>query len=165
LWCLRYAGNVEDAADLAQEVLTRVWRNLDSFQGSSRFTTWLYTITRNHCLNYVKARANRPECASDQLLESLVHPLQRDIADDLEMRRRRALVRAWIDETLDETERRAVVLHYGEELSLSTVTRLLGLTNPSGAKAYIVSARRKLEAAARSFMEGTDAKSRQRNDS
>jgi hypothetical protein len=37
-----------------------------------------------------------------------------------------------------------MLLHYGEELPLSAVSRMLGLTNKSGAKAYIVSARRKL---------------------
>jgi RNA polymerase sigma-70 factor, ECF subfamily len=38
-------------------------------------------------------------------------------------------------------------LHYGQELPLNTVSRMLGLTNKSGAKAYIVSAKRKLNAA------------------
>jgi hypothetical protein len=39
------------------------------------------------------------------------------------------------------------MMHYGEELPLNTVSRILGLTNKSGAKAYIVSARRKLHEA------------------
>jgi hypothetical protein len=40
-----------------------------------------------------------------------------------------------------------MMLHYGEEIPLNTVSQMLGLTNKSGAKAYIVSARRKLAAA------------------
>ena len=40
-----------------------------------------------------------------------------------------------------------MLLHYGQEMPLNTVSRILGLTNKSGAKAYIVSARRKLTAA------------------
>jgi DNA-directed RNA polymerase specialized sigma24 family protein len=58
-------------------------------------------------------------------------------------------VRTLLAETLDETERRVMTLHYGEDLTLDAVTRLLGLTNASGAKAYIVSARRKLSGAVR----------------
>jgi DNA-directed RNA polymerase specialized sigma24 family protein len=50
-------------------------------------------------------------------------------------------------ESLDETEARVMMLHYGEEIPLNTVSQMLGLTNKSGAKAYIVSARRKLAAA------------------
>jgi RNA polymerase sigma-70 factor, ECF subfamily len=41
------------------------------------------------------------------------------------------------------------MLHYGQEMPLNDVSRMLGLTNKSGAKAYIVSARRKLNAAMR----------------
>jgi RNA polymerase sigma-70 factor, ECF subfamily len=42
-----------------------------------------------------------------------------------------------------------MLLHYGQELPLNDVSRVLGLTNKSGAKAYIVSARRKLQAVMR----------------
>jgi hypothetical protein len=44
-----------------------------------------------------------------------------------------------------------MALHYGDEMTLDAITRLLALTNMSGAKAYIVSARRKLKAAAAAF--------------
>jgi RNA polymerase sigma-70 factor, ECF subfamily len=52
-------------------------------------------------------------------------------------------------EALDETEAQVMFLHYGQELSLNAVSRMLELDNKSGAKAYIVSARRKLNAAIR----------------
>jgi hypothetical protein len=46
--------------------------------------------------------------------------------------------------TLDETERTVSTLHFGDQMPLDAVTRLLALDNSSGAKAYIVSAKRKL---------------------
>jgi DNA-directed RNA polymerase specialized sigma24 family protein len=52
--------------------------------------------------------------------------------------------RALLDRELTDTEKRVFTLHYGDEVPLRTITRLLGLENPSGAKAYLVSARRKL---------------------
>jgi tRNA A37 threonylcarbamoyladenosine dehydratase len=55
----------------------------------------------------------------------------------------------FIVDTLDSTEAKVMMLHYGQELPLNTVSRMLGLTNKSGAKAYVVSARRKLDAAVR----------------
>ena len=51
-------------------------------------------------------------------------------------------------ETLDETEQAVFTLHYGDDLPLDRITRMLGLQNASGAKAYIVSAKRKLARAA-----------------
>jgi hypothetical protein len=52
-----------------------------------------------------------------------------------------------MDEVLDETEKRVMVLHYAHDMRLDAITAALGLTNTSGAKAYIVSAKRKLNAA------------------
>ena len=50
-----------------------------------------------------------------------------------------------MNKSLDETESKVITLHYVHELPLNSITRLLGLENQSGAKAFIVSARRKLE--------------------
>ena len=52
--------------------------------------------------------------------------------------------RALLDRELTDTEKRVFTLHYGDDVPLQTITRLLGLKNSSGAKAYLVSARRKL---------------------
>jgi DNA-directed RNA polymerase specialized sigma subunit len=52
-----------------------------------------------------------------------------------------------MEQSLDELEKQVMTLHYGHEMRLDAITAQLGLTNASGAKAYIVSARRKLNAA------------------
>ena len=57
------------------------------------------------------------------------------------------VVRQLMDDVLDDTEKRVMTLHYGHDLRLDAITAALGLTNASGAKAYIVSAKRKLNAA------------------
>ena len=44
-------GNREDAQDLAQEVFLRVWEKIQQFQFKSRFSTWLYRIVMNQCIN------------------------------------------------------------------------------------------------------------------
>src|SRR5215831_12161568 len=54
--CYRFAGNHEDASDLAQDVFIRAYRGLHSFKGNSAFSTWLYRIGVNVCLNRVGAR-------------------------------------------------------------------------------------------------------------
>ena|SRR5712691_3525504 len=53
-------------------------------------------------------------------------------------------VREFLTVTLDPLEHKVFILHYGEEMPLDAITRLLTLHNPSGAKAYIVSAKRKI---------------------
>jgi RNA polymerase sigma-70 factor, ECF subfamily len=144
LWCYRISGNRETAADLGQEVLLKAFRSLESFRGDSKFTTWLYTITRNHCFNAQKARAARPEDDYEpMLLDTTAHSGPGpEVA--LERQRKEQLLRDLMQSALEPIEAHVMHLHYGEEVSLDSITRLLRLTNASGAKAYIVSARRKL---------------------
>jgi RNA polymerase sigma factor (sigma-70 family) len=145
LWCYRVTGNRDSAADLAQEVLFKAYQNLDAFRGDSKFSTWLYSITRNHCFNDAQRRMARRENAME--------PLEADTPDDdrfdLRLEREEEVVqmRNLLQASLDETEHRVMKLHYGEEMTLDSITRLLGLGNQSGAKAYVVSARRKLKTA------------------
>src|SRR5947208_9794635 len=72
LWCLRLTGDRESAADLAQEIFIKVFRSLDSYRGDSKFSTWLYSITRNHCYNEIKSRASAPEQIGDSVLADLI---------------------------------------------------------------------------------------------
>jgi len=137
-------GNVDSAADLAQEVFLKAFQRLDSFRGDSKFTTWLYSIARNHCLDELRQRAARPEHDGDAVLEQIEDSSIEDIGSALERRESEEIMRQLIQESLDDTESKVMTLHYVHELPLDSVTRVLGLSNQSGAKAYVVSARRKL---------------------
>lgn len=145
LWCYRMAGDRDLAADLAQEVFLKAYRNLSLFRGESSFATWLYSIARNHCLNRLQSPQMR-EQTGEQLMETIEDGAENPL-DQLTRARDAALLREMIRDRLTETEARVVALHYLEDMPLHSVTRLLKLANPSGAKAYIVSARRKLQTA------------------
>jgi RNA polymerase sigma-70 factor, ECF subfamily len=146
-WCLRFTDDRESAADLAQEIFTKVYQNLASFQGQSKFTTWLFVIARNHCLNAVRANARQAtQLSADDGEEILLElPDRAPTAYSVVERESSAkLVRELLNDALDETEKAVFTLHYGEDVPLDAITRLLRLENQSGAKAYIVSAKRKL---------------------
>jgi RNA polymerase sigma-70 factor (ECF subfamily) len=149
LWCLRWRGQKEDAADLSQEVMALAHRNLDSFQGGSKFTTWLYTVCRNHCINDARSRAARMKDSTEPLELDLADAREESVEKRLVRQETVEIARQWVKESLTETERQVFTLHYVEELPLDAITRVLGLDNASGAKAYVVSARRKLQEAAR----------------
>jgi len=58
---LRMLGSSEDAADMTQEVLLKIYRYLGSFRGDSAFSTWVYRITVNSCRDYLRAAYRRRE--------------------------------------------------------------------------------------------------------
>ena len=58
---LRFLEKPEDAEDAAQEAFVKAYRSLESFQRESRFSTWLYRIVTNVCLDMLRARRRRQE--------------------------------------------------------------------------------------------------------
>jgi len=155
-WCQRFTGDRESAADLAQDVFLKAYRALDSFQGGSQFATWLYSIARNESISRSRRSGPRIESASESE-EALIHvPAPEPDPEALAARSSDARnLHRFLTTTLDETERTVFTLHYGDDLPLDAITRLLRLDNSSGAKAYIVSAKRKLaRAVERMFARG-----------
>jgi RNA polymerase sigma-70 factor, ECF subfamily len=151
LWCYRSTGDREWATDLAQDVFLRAYRNIDSFRGQAKFSTWLYTIVRNHCINELKSRAVRPSlvtpAAGDPSEMDFEDPLYTSVLDELERKQTLDMMRTMMQNELDETERKVMTLHFADGVGLDPITRLLALDNPSGARAYVISSKRKLAAA------------------
>src|SRR5215471_13503660 len=157
-WCYRMTGDVEAATDLAQDVFLKALQNLESFQGQSKFTTWLYSITRNHCMDALRSRGSTPVIAGESALERVEDLQASELLSNMERRQAEDVVRQLMRECLDETEAKVMTLHYVHEVPLDAVTRLLKLTNASGAKAYVVSAKRKLARAINEWRDRTEGR-------
>ena len=54
-----------DAEDIGQQVFLRVWKSADRYEATAKFTTWLYTITRNLVFNEMRRRKHRPTTSLD----------------------------------------------------------------------------------------------------
>ena len=63
---LRSIGSEDDAADITQEVFLRVYRSLDTFRGDSGFSTWLYRITINLCVDLARKKNSAPTDPLDE---------------------------------------------------------------------------------------------------
>ena len=147
VWCVRFTRDRETARDLAQDVLLKAYHHLGAFRSDAKFSTWLYSITRNHCMNHIRQLAVHPAGASDLTENDLVDQGKWDTLAELQRQHMIETVRQLVIDNLDQTEAQVMMLHFGEEIPVATVTEMLGLKNASGAKAFVVSAKRKLGAA------------------
>lgn len=62
---LRMVGSRDDALDMAQEAFIKAYGSLASFRGESKFSSWLYRITTNVCLDFLRAKSRRPQVSLD----------------------------------------------------------------------------------------------------
>src|ERR1700759_1241472 len=66
----RMLGNRAEAEDVAQEVFITVFKTIETFREESKFSTWLYRVTVNHCKNRIKYLARRHDRDRDELDET-----------------------------------------------------------------------------------------------
>lgn len=59
--CLRMLGNEQEAYDAAQEVCMKIWRQIHTFEGNSKFSTWVYRIATNQCLDMLRKNKTKKE--------------------------------------------------------------------------------------------------------
>ena len=141
---LRMCNNHEDAQDCLQEAMIRIYRAISNFKGNSSFSTWVYRITMNTCLDELRRRKNRPNTSLDGLLESGWSPSNdMDTPEHHALRReKRQSIQQFIRE-LPEDMRSAVVLRDIEGFSYDDIANILE-TNVGTIKSRISRGREKL---------------------
>jgi RNA polymerase sigma-70 factor (ECF subfamily) len=118
--CCALLRDRAQAEDAAQESLVRAWKALDRYDGRASLSSWIYAITRNRCLTALEKR--RPLDSLDELGEEAEFGLPATgQPDDGRAEQLLGLV-----ELLPERLRRALVLYYYEERSVSEVALMLG---------------------------------------
>ena len=63
---LRMLGDESDAEDATQDAFVQAWRNLDRFRADAAFSTWMYRIVTNRCLNMLRARRRTEPLPEDR---------------------------------------------------------------------------------------------------
>ncbi len=138
----RMTRNAEDAKDLAQEAFVQAYRSLGSFQNRSTFSTWLYRIAMNLCLDHLKAAAREDPAEVDG---SVKDPGVGSLDALLGHERDRALAAAI--ESLPPQQKATLTLRVHQELSHREIAEVLGCSEGTAKANYfhaVRSLRRKL---------------------
>lgn len=140
---LRMVGNAEDAADVTQECFLKVWQGLPSFHGDSAFSTWLFRLTDNACIDLIRREKKR---RGELSLDGEEQDYSAALADPaptpqqaLEQKELHRAVREGLA-ALSEEHRRVLILRELDGLSYEEIGDILGLT-PGTVKSRIARAR------------------------
>lgn len=71
--CFFICVNQEEARDLMQEIWMKVFLHLHDFKKQAAFSSWLYRLTTNHCLNYIKSKAHSEQLAANSPTDEPIH--------------------------------------------------------------------------------------------
>ena len=128
---LRMVGNPDDAAELCQEAFLNAWKGLGKFQGDSSFATWLYRLTSNVCIDFLRKEKRRSALSMTVSLDDGGEEQQADLPDECysphaqaERRERQDTLRAGLA-ALSEEHRKVLVLRELEGLSYGEIAQLL----------------------------------------
>ena len=141
---LRMCANREDAQDCLQDAMLRIYRAIGSFKGQSAFSTWVYRITMNTCLDELRRRKTRNSSSLDTLLESGWSPTDEDDVPErhaIKSEQRRVIDRAIA--ALPEDMRSAIVLRDIQGYSYEEIAAMLD-ANIGTVKSRISRGREKL---------------------
>lgn len=127
----RMLGNREDARDMTQEAFLRAYRSLDGFREESSFSTWIFRIAKNACLDRIRKRSQVQAVSIDEPIQTEEGQVQRELPSDLgdpeeyaEQQELSAVVHSALQELTDEY-RTAVVLRDLQGLSYNEIAEVM----------------------------------------
>ena len=124
-------GNHSEAEDIAQQVFLRLWKSAARYRATAKFTTYLFTITRNLVFNETRRKIRR----SEQSLEEQEENWHQQFPEDGHGRPDQQLLQSELQQAVDraiaalpEKQRMAVVLRRYEHMPYDEIGEVLGLS-------------------------------------
>jgi RNA polymerase sigma-70 factor (ECF subfamily) len=146
----RFVGDRTKSQDLSQEVFLRVWQAARDYKPKAKFTTWLYRIAANLCLNELKASRRKKWLQFFRVDTDEQKAGENDLSDsspspeDLLLSRERSREIANALQSLPENQRMALILKRYDDLSYEEIAQILNCS-VSAVESLLVRAKRNLQ--------------------
>ncbi len=121
--CISLLKNETAAQDATQDVFLKIFLNLSKFKGKSKFSTWVYSITYNYCLDLLKKEKRNKHILSDDFDETF------DIAEELPDRTLFEMKVKELRIVLDQIpvgDKAILLMKYQSNLSIKDIVDILG---------------------------------------
>lgn len=139
---IRMIKNREEAEEVSQDTFIKVYKSLSKFKGDSKFSTWIYKVAYNTCLDRIKKiKRSYNTVAIDKYTEHQVKTIDNAL-DQMEVKEKQLAIKNCL-ELLASEDSFLLTLYYFEELSLEEISKIMGL-KPNNVKVKLFRSRKKL---------------------
>jgi len=140
--CISLLKDEARAEDAAQEIFTKIYLNLAKFTGKSKFSTWIYSITYNYCIDVIRKNKKNKNVFSDEMERAP------DVIDDVEDQELLLMRVDRLKIVLDKIpagDRAILLMKYNEDFSIIEIAETLDKSE-SAVKMKIMRAKQKAKA-------------------
>lgn len=138
--CISFVKEESIAADLTHDIFIKVYMKLGSFKGTSKFSTWLYSITYNFCVDHIRKNRKKKMVSIDD--EQRVKDMEVETADDL-AHIKGARLKALLERIKPE-ERMILLMKYKDDMSIKDIQEVLKVSE-SAVKMRLKRAKEKIQ--------------------
>ncbi|MCU0376898.1 MAG: RNA polymerase sigma factor [Bacteroidales bacterium] len=138
--CYSLTHNRDLAEELTGDILSKAYEKLGSYRGNSSFSSWLYSVTYNHCIDYLreKKKLHYPEWNSSNELPEIIDETDEEEAEEISYDSLMDLLNR-----LHTEEKALIMMRYFDEMPLQRIAEALRVTE-SAAKMRLKRARARL---------------------
>lgn len=122
--CLSFVKDQDKAKDLTHDIFLKVFINLSKFKFQAKFSTWLYSISYNFCVDYVR-KNSKIRYENDSALENIPDDL--DDANEKELLSIRAQRLKFVLDKLSPENKMILLMKYQDDMSIIDITEALSL--------------------------------------
>lgn len=128
--CLSFVQNKEEAQDLTHDIFVKLFIKIKTFSHKSKFSTWLYSFTYNHCVNYVQRdlnkRRNKFTYTDSEDEQDYLNAVQNSISDEVIFNMdSEKLTKAL--ELIDPSDKSILFMKYQDDMSIEDIQEVLDL--------------------------------------
>jgi len=148
---IRMLKNEEEAEEVSQDTFLKVFKSLAKFKGESKFSSWIYRITYNTCLDKIRKQKRDPIVVTiDEFTEHQVNTIDNAL-DKLVEKEHKQLIQDCL-QLLPSDVGFLLTLYYFEEQSIEEISKVIGISS-ANVKVKLFRSRKKLASILRERLE------------